>query len=70
MDKTIKMKDIECVGLKYDIDKDKKYIEIIVKGFSLNATLSPEDPNKVMAIIQTYSSMARSRFYANLQQKE
>lgn len=41
MDKTINMKDIESVNLKTDIDKHKQYIEVIVKGFSLNATFSP-----------------------------
>lgn len=42
-----------------------------MKGFSsLNATFCPEDPNKVMAIVQTYSSLARSNLYANLKSKD
>ncbi len=41
MDKIINMNDIECVYLKTDLDKNQQYIEVIVKGFSLNATFSP-----------------------------
>ncbi len=53
MNKTIPMTDVKEVNLKTDSVENKQYLEIIVKGFSVNATFSPSDPKKVLDIIKS-----------------
>jgi hypothetical protein len=48
MNKTIPMSDVKEVNLRTDVTKNQQYLEIIVKGFSVNATFSPSDPKKVL----------------------
>lgn len=42
------MCDIKEVNLKTDVNKHQQYVEIIVAGFSMNATFCPSDPKKVI----------------------
>lgn len=42
------MCDIKEVNLKTDVNKHLQYIEVVVAGFSMNATFSPTDPKKVI----------------------
>jgi hypothetical protein len=55
MNKTIDMCDVKEVNLKTDVNKHQEYLEIVVKGFSMNATFSPLDPKKCFDIIHTHS---------------
>jgi hypothetical protein len=55
MNKTIDMCDVKEVNLKTDVNKHQQYLEIVVKGFSMNATFSPLDPKKCLDIIRTHS---------------
>lgn len=55
MNKTISMTDVKEVNLKTDVDKHKQYIEVIVKGLSMNATFSPIDPQKCLYLIRSHS---------------
>ena len=49
------MCDVKEVNLKTDVNKHQEYLEIVVKGFSMNATFSPLDPKKCLDIIRTHS---------------
>jgi len=49
------MCDVKEVNLKTDVNKHEEYLEIVVKGFSMNATFSPSDPRKVLEIIRAHS---------------
>lgn len=48
MGKTIKMSDVKEAFLRTDLTNNKQYIELSVKGFSINATFSPSDPKKAL----------------------
>lgn len=48
MHKSIKMSDIREVSLKTDVTRNQQYLEIVVKGFTINATFSPSDPKKAL----------------------
>jgi hypothetical protein len=48
MHKSIKMSDVREVNLKTDVTKNQQYLEIVVKGFTINATFSPSDPKKAL----------------------
>jgi hypothetical protein len=36
------------------VNKHEQYLEVIVKGFSMNATFSPKDPSKCLQIIRSH----------------
>ena len=55
MSKTIDMCDVKEVNLKTDVNKHQQYLEIVVEGFSMNATFSPLDPKKCLDIVRTHS---------------
>lgn len=57
MNKTINMSDVKEVNLRSDVDKKQDYLEIIVSGFSMNATFSPKDPNKCLDIIRCHACL-------------
>lgn len=46
--KSIKMSDVREANLKTDVTKNQQYLEIVVKGFSINATFAPSDPKKAL----------------------
>lgn len=55
MNKTIDMCDVKEVNLKTDVNKHQQYLEIVVEGFSMNATFSPLDPKKCLDIVRSHS---------------
>jgi hypothetical protein len=38
----------------------KQYLEIVIKGSDVKAAFSPNDPQKVMAIIETNSALLKA----------